>query len=88
VRCGRGPATVVAARDDATHDARDAVIVERWQTLRKRRPGPLGRARKAGVRATPIHEDIWCEKIHGCSSLQGSLLNRRYAYIASKVRFA
>lgn len=48
MRCGRGPAAVVAARDDATHDVRDAVIVERWQTLRKRRPGPLGRARKAG----------------------------------------
>jgi hypothetical protein len=62
----------------------------------------LGRVRNCGDRATAPIEDIWCEKIHGCSYRGGNTSclavnlqtyrearqKVRYALIATNVRFA
>jgi len=41
--------------------------VEEWRSLRIGRSGPMEDVDLCGDRATALIEDIWCEKIRGCS---------------------
>jgi hypothetical protein len=68
-----------------------AGTVEGWRSLRNRSQGTVKLFGGCGDRATALIEDIWCEKIRGCSYTGGNavlLLNVRYAPIATGIAHA
>jgi len=69
---------MIASRVAVMRDA--GGTVEEWRSLRIGRPGPVEGVPNRRDRATALIEDIWCEKIHGCSCSSGTVYSVQHLF--------
>jgi hypothetical protein len=87
------PPTMVTVRiaSPASQPASPQLDANLIQPCRRPSAGTVKRKRNCRDRATALIEDIWCEKIRGCSYTGGNavlLLNVRYTPIATGIAHA